>query len=315
MRRSGYPYLKSAPFLLIITAVLLILVGSGILAYTAIKSMQEAKQVHSTATTWNATTANAQPSTSNTSGQPSTTPSAEATATLTAQVSGTATAQATVTAPITSNASPTVQASTTVTATPVALHNPYPPYRGTLALNDPLSNNGLGYAWDISAGQQFNDCQFALGGYEITNGTHAEEISHGCAAEKTHFTNFVYQVQLTIVKGSCGGLVWRANSKADNFYEFHVCSDGIFEVYNTFTGIFSSPFLYGPNAAIHKGLGQTNILAVVAIGSTMTIYINGQKIGTFTDPSNSSGQIGLEATELLGATTIVVFHNARVWTL
>ena len=315
MRRPGHPHFKSWPFFLFFIAILLILFSGGVLAYTYFSNRQVANQVHSDTTAQATTTVNARPSASSTGGQTRTTPRAEATATLTAQASRTAAVQATVTVPTTSNPVPTVLVSATATASPVILHNPYPPYHGTLALNDPLINNSLGYAWDISTGKQFNDCQFTSGGYEITNGTYAEEVSHGCAAEKTNFTNFVYQVQLMIVKGSCGGLVWRANSKANNFYEFHVCSNGIFEVYDTFTGIFSSPFLNGTSAAVHKGLGQTNILAVVAIGSTMTVYINGHKIGSFTDTSNSHGQIGLESTELLGATTIVVFHNARVWTL
>jgi predicted negative regulator of RcsB-dependent stress response len=314
MQRPGHPYFQRRSLFLILTVALLILTGSGILAYTTINNMQVANQLHATATAQANSTAYAGSLTSIAQKQLQSTMSAQMQATLAAQAYSTATAQAAATTLAYRNATATAWANATATARPVMLQNPYPPYHGILALDDHLRNNGLGYGWDIYSTYQFNNCQFASGEYESTTATGQMEASNDCIAEKTNFTNFVYQAQVTILKGNCGGLVWRADSKANDFFEFHVCSDGIFEVYNSFMGLFSSPYLYGPNAAIHKGLGQTNILAVVAIGSTMTIYINGQKIGAFTDNYNPGGQIGLESTEIAGVKTIVVFQNARVWT-
>jgi hypothetical protein len=79
-------------------------------------------------------------------------------------------------------------------------------------------------------------------------------------------------------------------------------------------GTISSPFASGSFPAIHKGLGQTNVVAVVAVGNTITLYVNGQNITSVINSLDSHGQIGCEATEIDNSTT-VMFRNAMVWTL
>lgn len=300
--------LSTGTLILIIVSVLLIIVGSGVLFYTAVSDQVATDHAHGTATAQTNATALARAITN--------TASAELNATMTAQTRGTATALASEAVVAQAHATATAQANANVTATAQAIvGNPYPPYGGTLVLNDPLSDNSQGHNWDEQALSSTKDCRFVAGAYESTiHGSNDTERSNACFAENSDFTNFTFQVQVTVVKGSCGGVSFRGDSKAGNFYEFHVCSDGTYQVYDVDMGIIGSPSASGLFPAIHKGLGQTNVVAVVAINNTITLYVNGQNITIVNDSFDSHGQIGCEATET-GTSTIVMFRNAMLWTL
>jgi hypothetical protein len=63
---------------------------------------------------------------------------------------------------------------------------------------------------------------------------------------------------------------------------------------------------------INKGQGKSNLLAVVAVGNTISLYVNNNFLVKVTDSTYSSGQIGVAAAENSNATD-VVFSNAKVW--
>ena len=308
--------LSTGTLILIITSVLLIIAGSGVLVYTTVSNQIATDQAQGTATAQTNATMLARVITNTASAEHNATALAQANATMTAQTRGTATALASATAVAQAHATATAQVNADATATAqAAVRNPYPPYSGTLVLNDPLNNNSQGHNWDVYGLPDTNDCQFVAGAYESTiHELSGIEGSNACFAENTNFTNFTFQVQVTVVKGSCGGVSFRGDSKAGNFYEFHVCSDGTYQLYNASMDLIGSPFAYGPFPAIHKGLGQTNAVAVVAIGDTITLYVNGQNITSVIISLYSHGQIGCEATEIDNS-TMVMFRNAMVWTL
>src|SRR5258708_24765499 len=100
------------------------------------------------------------------------------------------------------------------------------------------------------------------------------------------YTNFAYDVQMSIVKGDCGGIVFRLDgTQGAKNYLFEICQDGTNGIYinegsnNTYKTVASDM----PVAAFHKGLNQPNVLGVVANGQTFSIYINQQLTKTFTD--------------------------------
>ncbi|HXX77210.1 MAG TPA: hypothetical protein VEI53_01865, partial [Ktedonobacteraceae bacterium] len=68
----------------------------------------------------------------------------------------------------------------------------------------------------------------------------------------------------------------------------------------------------GSSAAIVTGLNQTNTLGIVAQGSTLTIYVNKQKVTSVTDSSFTHGQIAVFA-DATNQPTEVAFSNAKVW--
>ena len=73
------------------------------------------------------------------------------------------------------------------------------------------------------------------------------------------------------------------------------------------------------SSVIHRGLGQINLIAVVAEGSTIRLYVNRQQIDSVTDSTYSHGSIGLVAETYISTTdfhpTEVVYSNAKLWVL
>ena len=188
--------------------------------------------------------------------------------------------------------------------------DPYPPRTGTLAFFDTLGDASTvpTNKWDNNA-----NCQFQGGGYHATE-AHANTF-YVCGAHATNFANFAYRVQLMIMSGDCGGLVFRSDNQNQNLYLYEVCQNGVFSlaVYNGNSGSYL--INHQSNSAIVKGTGQTNLIAVVANGSTINLYANNTLIGSQNDTKFSSGQIGLYADNYSSASTDVLFTDARVWKL
>ncbi len=218
-------------------------------------------------------------------------------ATATAQAQATASAQA--------------QATASVVA---ANRDPYGA-GGTLALDDPLRDNSNGNGWDEST-HNFGSCQFVGGAYHATNTS--TQFYEGCNATP-NFNNFAYQVQMTIIKGDDGGIVFRINEASDGTpdgYVFRVGQDGSYDLYVCPLNATkcSSPLSEGSIAAIKQGLNQTNLVAVIVKGNTITLYVNRQQIGSVTDNTFSHGSIGVIASNDISNLTEVVYSNAKVWT-
>src|SRR6266567_3335466 len=193
--------------------------------------------------------------------------------------------------------------------------NPYPPY-GTLALDDPLSDNSQGHNWQESD-PSLGTCTFTGGAYHVN--AILNDSTNGCLASP-NFSDFAYQVQMTIVKGDGGGIIFRDDNARGNTYYFAIGQQSGVWGYKLwgFNNCNSnnckvSELRSGSSAAIKTGLNQSNLVAVVASGSIIDLYVNNHKIDSVSDNSYGSGQIGVAATYLKSPTE-VVFSNAKVWT-
>lgn len=259
------PRIYSSGQLMVLTAlVLVIIVSSGVLFYSAV---------------------NYQNSTNNAS--------SEAIATAIAQA--------------TSFARATAQAS--------AIPNPYPPNTGSLVLNDPLNDNSQGHNWQIAVTQGNNACQFSNRAYQSANDNPSTSLYNGtvCFAENTDFSNFTFQVQTILVQGLCAGIVFRGDSKANNFDRFEICSNAWYDFRQCSSSFCDVVFANGISSAINTALGASNTLAVVANGPTITIYVNGKQVVSATDSGFNQGQIGFATSGYNSTLTIATFRNARVW--
>ena len=125
-----------------------------------------------------------------------------------------------------------------------------------------------------------------------------------------------FAVQMTIVKGDCGGMLLRFNSSTGQGYYLAVCQDRSYQFIKlvNFTGESARTLIRGSSSAIHGGRGQSNLVAVVARGSMFDLYVNGQKINSARDDSYTEGVISLFADDVSNATE-VVYSTARVWTV
>jgi len=133
-----------------------------------------------------------------------------------------------------------------------------------------------------------------------------------CFAQATNFSNFTYQVQMTIIKGDQGGIAFRAEASKGRFYYFHINENGTY-ILETYSNYKSTAVLkHGMSPAIKSGLNQTNLIAVVANGNSLELFINMQKLASVSDGTYNSGQIGVVA-ENISSPTEVVFRNVEVW--
>src|SRR6266849_6436698 len=169
-----------------------------------------------------------------------------------AAVKATATAEAR-TITTTHVATVTTTITTSANATTPALQNPYPPFSGTLVLNDPLNNNSQGYNWDEGTGT----CQFLARGYLITE-TQQKRFQY-CIARTTNFSNFAYQVQMVITKGDYGGIIFRANATTGQYYYLRIGQDGsyILLLYVDNQANHARILTSGFTPSIHIGLNQS----------------------------------------------------------
>jgi hypothetical protein len=204
-----------------------------------------------------------------------------------------------------------IAATTSATiVTPVTqIPNPYPPGNGKLALSDALRQP---MAWENDPNSSFGACQFSNGTYHVSrskpNGIYL------CSARALDFSNFAFQVQMTIIKGDCGGIGFRNDGSNRNLYLFQVCQDGGYSLLLYTDKSYSTPLLHHSSSAIVTGLNQPNVLAVVANGTNLDLYVNNWKIETVNDSTYSHGQLSLSALANNDPTE-VVYSDAKVWTL
>ena len=230
------------------------------------------------------------------------TATAQTVRTAQAQASGAANAQSTGTAQAFANATAQAMATTT------ALQNIYnQATSGAPILNDPLNGNNI-YHWDVGNASLGGSCGFKAGAYHVIEPNKSYYLT--CLAESTNFSNFAFQVQVTIIQGDEGGLIFRASGA--KLYSFGFNREGLFSLIVSKNNNPGKPLIYGPNSAINTGLNQPNLLTVIARESTFYLYINKQFVDTVRDSSYHSGQIGVYAAYSTHYTD-VAFNDAQVW--
>jgi hypothetical protein len=207
---------------------------------------------------------------------------------------------------------PTVNATAIVTG----LQNKYNnATRTNPALDDPLRDSLSGYNWDEGSNGFGGTCTFSGGAYHVSQAN--TNYFQYCLANTPTFSNFVFEVQMKIIKGDAGGVIFRANTHSNDFYVFLVSQDGTYQLFLCTTTNCTNSLLYSSSPAIKLGLNQTNLIAVLAQKSTIGLYVNHQLIGSVDDNTYSSGQIGVIALPWgsNGHPTEVMYSNAKVWTL
>ena len=286
-RRRG---LSTGMVVLFIVLVLLIIGGSGLILYTAVI---QPNQLHAQATA-----------------------TAQANVTGTAQSNATGTAQAAATATTEANATATAQAQATaqVQATATALQAIFTQATsGTPVLNDPLSQQDANN-WEVDDKTGGGGCAFTGGSY------HASMPQAGffasCYAQNSNFSNFAFQIRMTILKGDRGGIIFRSDSAATKFYLLRFDQNGTYNlfVYSGSNGSNAKNLLEGSSSSFHSGTNQANEIAVVARGSNIYMYVNQHYIASVNDSTYSSGSIAVFAEDHSNSTE-VAFSNAQVWTL
>ncbi len=228
------------------------------------------------------------------------------------------TVQANIEATATSQADTTAAATATVdsaTATATSLGDVYTQATsGTPTFNNTLSDNTGDGAWDEGSVAVNTGCTFTNSSY------HASEARQGyfqpCIAENTKFSNFAYQVELTINKGNPGqaGMVFRVGSDNKTYYLFRIGTDGSYalDIYDANGNV--NTLVHGFSSAITTAFGQANTLTVIAKGTNYLLFANGQYVDSASDKTLQEGKIGVVAVNA-GTPIDVTVGNVQVWKL
>src|SRR5258707_2336527 len=220
----------------------------------------------------------------------------------------TATAQANATAQAATATTIAYANATQAAIPPTTSSEPPNPYSGALALNDSLNDNSSNN-W-FEGGSSNGACVFTGGAYHVF--AIQLETTISCPAKATNFSDFAYQIQMTIIKGDFGGLIFRLNTN-DNFYLFGISTEGSYNLSIHSKNSGFQTLSVGQSSAINTGLSQPNLIAIVASGSELDLYVNQQLISTVIDGTYNRGQIGVSASASQDQTE-VMFSNAQVWT-
>ena len=169
--------------------------------------------------------------------------------------------------------------------------------------------------WSENVDRYKGSCKFINGAYYAESPTSDWYNFCGASADKdSNFGNFAFQVQMTILQGDGGGLVFRANqslaSNNNKFYAFTI-SQGYYKL--VLCQKHCLTLKTGSSTAIKNGT-QTNLLTVVAFGSDMYFYINTQFVTKVSNTTMSSGYIGMTAYDY-SYDTKIKFSQAEVWKL
>lgn len=201
----------------------------------------------------------------------------------------------------------------TASAATTSSSNPYPPNTGTVALDDPLTNNNQGYNWEEGTNNNHASCSFTASGLDVTQPK--QQYFHGCIAQATNFTNFAYEVQMKMISGDYSGIIFCANKASGNYYFFYVKPTGDYALRILSSNQFIGSFLrQGSSPAIHIGLPASNTIAVVVQHGTITLYVNQTMIDSVNDSTYTQGQIGVFTGNDVNAAE-TVFTKAKVWSI
>lgn len=199
-------------------------------------------------------------------------------ATATANVGATATAQGEATAAVNANL--------------------IDPTMVNLKLHETLIGNSSS-GWDANGA-----CTFAADGYHVL----AQTATQLCIAHNPNFSDFTFQMQMNILKGTGGGLLFRATSSVS--YYFRIGKDGDYGLFVCVGSDCSKMLIHGFSSAISQGQKAPNILAVVAKGNHFELYVNDVRVNEAYDNSSLHGQIGV----VVEADSEAMFSGLKVWT-
>src|SRR5581483_911981 len=161
-----------------------------------------------------------------------------------------------------------------------------------------------GYGWSEGAATNNNDpkdisnCVYTKGVYHISR-TVAGSSFCFAGAQDLLFTNLAFEAKITLLKGDGAGLVLRYDANKTTGYVLIIGMQADYQLYS-FNYKSSDPnkiytlLTSGTNTAIKRGLNQTNLVAGVANGNTISVYVNNQFVDTIQDTAYSNnGEIAL----------------------
>ena len=183
---------------------------------------------------------------------------------------------------------------------------------GQSVLNDTLNQQGNGDWDEYHTNDKSESCGFTNGSY------HANQIQTGfflpCYENENSFHDFASQVDMTIITGDDGGIVFRADSAKGTEYMLEINTSGHYRlfIYTGFSADQSQSILDDGTDYMNRS-GPTTIM-LIARGGTFYLYLNKHFVFSTTNTTLTSGLVGVVA-DAPHQSTDVAFNNAKVWLL
>ena len=127
------------------------------------------------------------------------------------------------------------------------------------------------------------------------------------------FSNLAFEANITILQGDFAGIWFRYGQSQGTRYLFFMDTQGDYGLTADENNYLSYLRQGNRHAAFRLG-HQTNLLAIVAIGDTIAIYVNHELLASITDTSYQQGQIGVFA-QGISSGFDTIFSDVRVWKL
>lgn len=190
----------------------------------------------------------------------------------------------------------------------------------------PLRSSALdqqdGLRWDEN-----DRCRFQQGTYRVLLPA-TEDVAECFAHTGSFGPNFALQVDMTILKGYSGGLVFRAKGPSSNWDEIiSRVSIDIWGQYSFFLAGNNAPchlskgstdpnYCYSPAFTITYGPGASNTMTIIALGSQVFLYVNGFFLDHVRVPDSFplTGFLGVFANGS-GNGADVAFRHLQIWSI
>jgi len=153
-----------------------------------------------------------------------------------------------------------------------------------------------------------------------------EEGAYELSVKPGGFSTAYFEIEARAYGPADNGYGIRFREQEAGFYEFTVSSGGTgssgeaiesggtfsIDKFVNFEIVRILPFK-SETASIAQGEGELNVLGVLALGSDIFLYINGQEVASVNDPDLPDGTISLRVFPYFEGGSRTLFDNAAVW--
>lgn len=172
--------------------------------------------------------------------------------------------------------------------------------------------------WSYAATSRTPPLRFDAPGLVMTlPGGETSVAAYWC--EKKPFGDVSITVTLVLLSAqeptqSYCGISFRAKSDKDN-YRLFLDGDGYFRLTRRVENVSHALVDWTQHSAIHSGPDQENRVRIVARGSEITVYVNGEKVHSLTDDTFATGHVALQAqggSPETESATVFCFRNLEI---
>jgi hypothetical protein len=180
----------------------------------------------------------------------------------------------------------------------------------TPLVNQTLANNDAGL-WSVLNRPPYGGCSFIGGAYHIRVSVYNNWFY--CSSIGV-YDDFAFQVQMKLLQGSAGGILFHSLGPELSTYVFALAKDGSYLLTMIQNNNATSTLASNHSPAIRAGLNQANVLTVIMRGSKIYLYANKQFLTMVSESTLTTGYCGLFAsTDTYTNSGDAAFTNETLW--